>query len=284
MNKSRAVSIVTVNLNNRDGLIKTANSIVSQTAFSNIEWIIIDGGSDDGSLEIINHYIPQIDYWVSEVDTGIYNAMNKGISQAHGKYILFLNSGDFLYSDNVIERFIEFEEFGKFDYLVGKIVTSQYNREMGSISPPSKLTGRYLLESFLPHPSQFIKRERFVSVRYDESYKIAADRKLVAYDVIRNNATYAPLPFIVSNFDSSGVSATHHNVAERECQRIIHEVLPVVCVADYEDLMTRDSLLVRISKKINSYIAFNFVLTVVAGILFAPIWLVETTKRKWNHK
>ena len=82
-------SIITVNYNHRDGLVKTINSVINQT-YQDYEYIIIDGGSDDGSLEVIKEYSDHISYWVSEHDKGIYNGMNKGIAQAHGTYINFI--------------------------------------------------------------------------------------------------------------------------------------------------------------------------------------------------
>ena len=87
------LSIITVNLNNKDGLQKTIDSVISQT-FKDFEWIVIDGGSTDGSKELIEKYSDYISYWVSEPDKGVYNAMNKGIQVAKGEYLNFMNSGD----------------------------------------------------------------------------------------------------------------------------------------------------------------------------------------------
>lgn len=91
------LSIITVNLNNRDGLKRPIDSVVSQT-FTNYEWIVIDGGSTDGSRELIEQYSNHFAYWCNEPDKGIYNAMNKGIAHAKGEWLQFLNSGDVLYS------------------------------------------------------------------------------------------------------------------------------------------------------------------------------------------
>ena len=100
------LSIITVNLNNRDGLQKTIDSVVSQT-FKDYEWIVIDGGSTDGSKELIEQYADHFTDWVSEPDKGIYNAMNKGIGMASGEYIQFLNSGDSLVSGHVVDQMSE---------------------------------------------------------------------------------------------------------------------------------------------------------------------------------
>ena len=101
------LSIITINYNNRDGLQKTIDSVVSQT-YKNFEWIIIDGGSTDGSKELIEQYQDHCAYWCSEPDKGIYNAMNKGIEKAIGDYSLFLNSGDRLHDDTVIDKIVSF--------------------------------------------------------------------------------------------------------------------------------------------------------------------------------
>ena len=97
MTDKPTLSIITVNLNNCDGLQKTIDSVVGQT-FTDYEWIVIDGGSMDGSRELIEQYADCLAYWCSEPDNGIYNAMNKGISRATGEWLLFLNSGDSLFN------------------------------------------------------------------------------------------------------------------------------------------------------------------------------------------
>ena len=97
------VSIITINRNNLVGLRRTIASVLSQT-WKEFEYIVIDGDSSDGSDEFIRTKDSLIDKWISEPDTGIYNAMNKGIKMASGEYLLFLNSGDELYSSNILEQ------------------------------------------------------------------------------------------------------------------------------------------------------------------------------------
>ena len=87
------LSIITINYNNSDGLQRTIESVLSQT-WTDFEWIVIDGGSTDGSLDIIKKHASHFSFWCSEPDTGIYNAMNKGITHAKGEYLNFMNSGD----------------------------------------------------------------------------------------------------------------------------------------------------------------------------------------------
>ena len=97
------ISIITINYNDLKGLQKTFNSVVNQSN-KDFEYIVIDGGSSDGGKEFLEQNSDKLAYWISEKDSGVYNAMNKGIKAAKGEYLLFLNSGDFLVDDNVIEK------------------------------------------------------------------------------------------------------------------------------------------------------------------------------------
>ena len=109
----KQISIITINYNNASGLEKTIRSVVEQT-YNEYEYIIIDGASSDKSKEVIQEYQRYIDFWCSEKDSGIYNAMNKGIQKASGEYLLFLNSGDVLNNSAVladIHGFLSGEDF-----------------------------------------------------------------------------------------------------------------------------------------------------------------------------
>lgn len=221
MNKK--ISIITINYNNAEGLRKTAESIVTQTRFDEVEWIIVDGGSTDGSVDVIHDYVNQIDWWVSEKDSGIYNAMNKGIRQAHGEYLLFRNSGDLMSNEKVIERFLSHPAYGKTDYCCG-IHECMSDGKWVRSAHPVKVVG---VNSYdLAHPSTFIRRERFKNEYYDESYRIAADSKFFLMDLIMRNASYAALDFAVCKFDSSGISATNIEESRSEYRRLEAELIP----------------------------------------------------------
>jgi glycosyltransferase involved in cell wall biosynthesis len=100
------LSIITINKDNARGLEKTIQSVMGQT-YNDFEYIVIDGASSDDSVDIIKRYADRMTYWVSEPDTGIYNAMNKGIRKAQGEYCLFLNSGDVLINSNSLKDAFE---------------------------------------------------------------------------------------------------------------------------------------------------------------------------------
>ena len=159
------ISIITVNLNNRDGLQKTIDSVVSQT-FKDFEWIVIDGGSTDGSKELIEQYADHITYWVSEPDKGIYNAMNKGIKVSKGEYLFFLNSGDWLWEPNTLLSVAEaMKSLPENCFLYG----SCFDRDLKNNNPPEKLDLAFFLNSTLCHQVVFHPRSAFPEEGYDES-------------------------------------------------------------------------------------------------------------------
>ena len=114
------ISVITVCYNEAATIEKTLESIFNQT-YQNIEFIVIDGGSTDGTLDIIEKYKDKIAYFVSEPDEGIYNAMNKGIKASSGEVLYFLNANDTLYSDDVLETVVSVFEKGNYDFVYGNI-------------------------------------------------------------------------------------------------------------------------------------------------------------------
>ncbi|NDV78789.1 glycosyltransferase family 2 protein [Dysgonomonas sp. 511] len=173
------LSIITINLNNKEGLQKTIESVVEQT-FADYEFIIIDGLSADGSVELIKEYGDKISYWVSEKDTGIYNAQNKGIKQAKGEYLYFLNSGDALYENNTLEKIFAGDPHDPF------ICGSFYMETGGQLEADTSYKGRdwqfsiyELFAGFLCHQAFFIHADNFKKYGlYDESFRVVADWKL----------------------------------------------------------------------------------------------------------
>lgn len=149
-------SIITINYNNKEGLKRTLSSIKCLTN-KNYESIVIDGGSDDGSKDLIKKYENYFSYWVSEKDNGIYHAMNKGVSQAHGDYIIFMNSGDCFHSQDVLDAFKEYQE----DILCGKVFKKDSIIPSGHHKPTITLVD--LMRGSLPHQAMFIRKD-FISV------------------------------------------------------------------------------------------------------------------------
>ena len=149
------LSIITINYNNTRGLEKTLSSVWNDQTYSNFEHIVIDGGSTDGSVDVIKKYADKLTYWVSEPDKGIYNAMNKGILKAKGEYLLFLNSGDYLCNEALSEIFSEnFSE----DIVYGNFTLLCKNGEKKIKTFSEQVDYNLLYLESIGHQSTLIKR------------------------------------------------------------------------------------------------------------------------------
>lgn len=211
------LSIITVNLNDVKGLERTLNSVFEQT-WREFEFIVVDGASSDGSKELIESHNEKIDRWISEPDSGIYNAMNKGIEMSTGQYLLFLNSGDILNTNNILEesyRHLTHEEIIYFNVLV------EEKDQLKLIEYPQQLRFSDLLYGTLCHQSVFIKKELFHKTgKYDETLKIVSDWKFLIISLFKENCTYKKVDLQLSIVNSEGISALAENesliLAERE--------------------------------------------------------------------
>lgn len=170
--KAPLISIITVVFNSRDLLEKTIRSIISQK-YKNIEYIVIDGGSTDGTIEIIRKYESNIKQWISEKDAGIYDAMNKGLSKANGEYVWFINSGDEIADQEVIEKIFNTDD--NVDCYYGSSLLVYRD---GSIEKetriPSQLTWRTMLDGMVVSHQAIIFRRRCVGL-YDLKYRLVSD-------------------------------------------------------------------------------------------------------------
>jgi len=217
------LSIITINYNNQEGLKKTIESVVSQT-MRDFEWIVIDGGSTDGGKEIIEQNKQCLDYWCSEPDKGIYHAMNKGIRASHGDYLMFLNSGDSLYDNKVIERVVPL--LVDKDIYVGRI--NSIGRENASKEEQADFSSEGILRkltfTWLPHQASFFKRTFFDTYGlYREDKKIVSDWWAFYKSLVMGNATIQSLPLMISNYDIEGVSATQRSLVIQEQDNLLKE-------------------------------------------------------------
>lgn len=232
------LSIITVNLNNAEGLRKTIESVISQT-YSDFEYIVIDGASTDGSVDIIKKYANEMTYWVSEPDKGIYNAMNKGINIAKGEYLLFLNSGDCLIKDEILSEIAVNQKFS--DIFFGSVRI--LNAERKILYPPEDITFRFLYNTNIPHQAEFIKKELFLKYGlYDEKYKILAD-----YDfnirMMLNGVIFEMLDLIISEVEAEGISSNTINLKKIDSERelIFSSNFPKGVLKDYYYFMDKKS-------------------------------------------
>ena len=202
--KQTCVSIITVVYNAVSAIEETILSIISQS-YTNFEYIIIDGGSTDGTIDIIKKYDKQISTWISETDNGIYDAMNKGIDLATGEWINFMNAGDSFYESDTIEKFVKLYD-NQSDIVYGK---SQIFSDAGIyINNPMPLSA----ENYLPtcHQAFFVKTDLLKSAHFDTKYKICADRKFF-YDAYKMKRKFQYIPLIICNYeDVNGFSSTNY--------------------------------------------------------------------------
>ncbi len=219
------LSIITINFNNAEGLRKTFDSVFTQS-LSPTEFIVIDGGSEDSSSDIIRENEDRISYWVSEPDKGIYNAHNKGLSKATGDYVMFLNSGDKLSDSNTFQSVSPFLDGTDIIYGDLKIVETKKNWVK---KYNEKLTFGYFLGDTLPHQGSFIRRTMFDKTGFlDETLEICSDWKFFLEAVCRYNASTYYLDFVVSEYDYTGISSRdeNKNKVEREKQAILKKEFP----------------------------------------------------------
>ena len=258
------LSIITINYNNAEGLRQTLASVAMQTC-RDIEHIIIDGGSTDGSLDIIRDYESSNSLnsnsltlsWVSEKDNGIYDAMNKGveiasgirvvnalnrselvedknkgIKKATGDYLYFLNSGDVLADEKVIEGLMR--QLGDADILVGR-VNCVSNGDIVGQTPLLSESDMSMYQMYLHginHQSAIIRRSIQLEHLYDATLKIGADWKFFVEAIVLGGAMVKFVDSIFANYDVSGVSSNTAQLRQ-EREKILGDILPERIARDY---------------------------------------------------
>lgn len=202
------ISIITINYNNGSGLETTVQSILNQS-YNHIEYLVIDGGSTDTSFSVIERYKSRLSYWISEPDAGIYNAMNKGIRQAKGEYILFINSGDCLTDEKVIENAVNLDL--NRDLVYGNLwyVNNGVKRPW---VPSDELSFQDFYSSTIPHPCTFIKRSMFDIIGYyNEQLSIVSDWEFFLLSVCKFNCSYKHIDLFITAFAEDGISSSALN-------------------------------------------------------------------------
>lgn len=192
------ITVVTVVYNGAATLEQTIQSVVNQT-YDNVEYIVIDGASTDATLDIIKKYEDKIDYWQSEPDEGIYDAMNKGIGLATGEWINFMNAGDEFYSDSVISTVFK-NKIDNYSVIFG--MTNQVFDFGNRIIFPEQMTKKSKHLEFC-HQSCFTNRSVLIEYKYNTKYKICADYDLYHRLLIKGKK-FIFVNQIISTYDNSG--------------------------------------------------------------------------------
>lgn len=233
-------SIITVNYNDHIGLERTLESVRKQN-FSDFEHIIVDGGSTDGSVNVITTYVNSVEkigrnnvIWSSEKDTGAFNAMNKGIQSSHGKYLLFLNSGDYLINESVLQEV--FSTKRDTDYIIGKCRVSKDNETIWIACPPQNYTLNYFFHGSMAHQASFIKKSLFDSFGfYREDLKIMSDWEFSLKTIILGHASVEPIDVLISDYNCDGMSSDSKNraIVEEERAQVFFDLHLDHIVPDY---------------------------------------------------
>ncbi len=301
------LSIITINLNNAPGLRKTMESVISQTS-RDFEYIIIDGGSTDGSVEIIKSFTnippavysplvstitntntklcapcPQphstdtpssfrafdqrlvpITYWHSEPDSGIYQAMNKGIRVATGEYCQFLNSGDWLVENDVTEKMLK--AIPDCSIFYGNMLKVFPNGKiLRDICGAGNLTMLSFYLGGMNHSPTYIKRVLFEKYGlYDENFKIVSDWKWYMNVICLNNESLKYINLDVAYFDMGGLSNMNPALDKKERRQVVEELLPKKILVDYDNYW-QDILK---SKRLKKYRTVKYFFSLTERLLF----------------
>ena len=233
------LSIITINRNNEVGLEKTLQSVAAQT-YKEFEYIIVDGASTDGSVEVIKKYESQFAHlkWVSEADPGIYNAMNKGLRMASGDYVQILNSADTLAAPEVTEQMLDaLEKSGNPSILYGNMIKCFPNGQklIDKSFSGREITMLGMYTGTLNHDPAYIRRDLFEKYGYyDESLRIVSDWKWYLQAIILGDEKPQYVDLDVTLFDMTGISETNKELDKAERHQVMEQLFPKAVLADYE--------------------------------------------------
>lgn len=233
------LSIITINRNNAEGLEKTMRSVVNQSC-KDFEYIVVDGASFDDSVKVINNLEAEFSHlkWVSEPDSGIYNAMNKGLRMATGDYIQILNSADCLASDDVTERMLaELEKQGRPSILYGNMIKCfpDGHKMVDKCFAGQEITMLGMFTGTLNHDPAYIRRDLFEKYGYyDETLKIVSDWKWYLQAIIMGGEKPQYVNMDVTLFDMTGISETNKELDKTERKQVLEQLFPKTILSDYE--------------------------------------------------
>lgn len=257
------VSVITINYNNVLGLTRTIDSVLLQK-YKDFEFIVIDGGSDDGSVDVIKNNQKDISYWVSEHDRGIYHAMNKGVLAAHGDYCIFMNSGDVFCDENVLLNMQKY--LGNVDIVIGRLL----NSTTGDIifpPPQREISLYYLYTGTVTHQSSFIKTDLLRKSPYDEEMRIAADWKFFLMSIIYQDCSVEFVPQMVAYFDMNGLSTSNPIDAWNEKIVLLDKLLPRRVLLDYIYMKQSECLTQSLTSELRIHYKIDKLLFHIGSIL-----------------
>jgi glycosyltransferase involved in cell wall biosynthesis len=206
----------------------TMDNVLSQTARDQFEYIVVDGGADDGSGEMLaKEYDGKVDKWTSQPVKPIYKKMNMGVQMATGDYLLFLNSGDHLIDPDAIKDVLPYLDGSK-DLYIGTIFEGTRRS-----SVPKIISYLWMYKASIPHSAAFIHRDLLLKHPYDETLTIVSDWKFFLQVLILYNASYQLIDRDIAFFDQTGISSTRPLVVEEERRKVLDELIPQRITQDY---------------------------------------------------
>ncbi len=212
------ISVITINLNNLEGLKRTVQSVLDQN-HPDIEYLLIDGGSTDGGKEYSQENHDSFAFYLSEKDTGVYDAMNKGIRKSTGDYLIFLNSGDIFSGSDSLSKLIK-NSNGE-DLVFGNILVQHVDKSYVK-TYREKLTFKYFYYDSIPHPACLISKKLFEHYGlYDTKLKIASDWKFFLLGVVKHRCSYRYVDEMISTFGVDGMSSLPENSELLENERVM---------------------------------------------------------------
>jgi len=237
------LSIITINYNNLEGLQRTIQSILSQT-WKDFEWIVIDGGSTDGCVELLEQHKEHFSYWCHEKDNGVFHAMNKGIAKAKGEYLNFMNSGDTFYEADTLEKVFSMAVDEKVGVYYGDYYESFRDGHLKERLLPQNLDLRFIMHMPINHQSAFIKRTLLTEQGYDESYRIVSDWKAFIQWLVAG-VPFCHLDLHVAKFDMEGINQSMEEKKNIELERMYQEAIPPavrIVINQYEEYLHYSTL------------------------------------------
>lgn len=257
-NRNIKVSVITVCYNAENQIEKTIKSVIEQE-YNNFEYIIVDGKSSDSTINIIKQYNDFITKWISEKDSGIYNAMNKAINLSNGEYCIFMNAGD-IFANNLVLSKIDTYLDGNTDVILGNYIATKNNKFNDYIKAPKIIDFSYLYIGSICHQATFIKRENLINTPYDESLRLVSDWKFWLEVLIIQNKTYKGVDIDICIFNKEGLTYQMKETGLRERDLVLNSLFPRKVLNDYAYLRTRNipllffkRLLNRIKYELNFY-------------------------------
>lgn len=221
-NYNSKFSIITVSFNSVLTIRSTIESVISQN-YDNIEYIVVDGNSTDGTIDIIAEYSNKISKTIVENDSGIYEAMNKGIREASGEYILMLNADDRLFTEYTVSQFVDYPvKDHDAEVYLGRVLLYNKKDGSGTLWSSKRLTPSSVFRGSVPHPATIYTRRAFdINGLFNEDFKLAGDYEWIVRAVARNKLSFSNIDLITSIFFKGGAStqAEQSEILNEEIER-----------------------------------------------------------------